>query len=87
LDYGNLKGFNLELKVRLEEARLYNLGLRLSRSKGLQVLHSYGKGAGVHSAWRSPVCGPLSAASEYFSTGGKLFRRTPIARPGWVFPT
>lgn len=44
--YGNLKGFNFELKQRLEEARYNDLWLRLNRSKGLQILNSY-RDAGV----------------------------------------
>ncbi|MBZ5617386.1 MAG: hypothetical protein LAQ69_01445 [Acidobacteriia bacterium] len=43
--YGNLKGFNFELKQRLEEARYNKLWLRLNRSKGLTILDSY-RGAG-----------------------------------------
>ncbi len=39
--YGNLKGFNFELKQRLEEARYNELWLRLNQSKGLKVLSSY----------------------------------------------
>jgi hypothetical protein len=36
--YGNLKGFNFELKQRLEEARYNDLWLRLNQSKGLKIL-------------------------------------------------
>jgi hypothetical protein len=39
--YGDLKGFNFELKQQLEEARFNDLWLRLNRSKGLKVLDSY----------------------------------------------
>jgi hypothetical protein len=39
--YGSLKGFNFELKQRLEEARYNELWLRLNQSKGLQILNSY----------------------------------------------
>ena len=39
--YGNLKGFNFELKQRLEEARYNELWLRLNQSKGLKILDSY----------------------------------------------
>jgi hypothetical protein len=39
--YGNLKGFNFELKRRLEEARYNELWLRLNQSKGLKILNSY----------------------------------------------
>jgi hypothetical protein len=39
--YGNLKGFNFELKQRLEEARYNELWLRLNQSKGLKILNSY----------------------------------------------
>ena len=45
--YGNLKGFNFELKQPLEEAHYNDLWLRLNQSKGLKVLNSYGEGAGV----------------------------------------
>lgn len=45
--YGNLKGFNFELKQRLEEARYNDMWLRLNQSKGLQVLNSYREGAGA----------------------------------------
>ena len=44
--YGNLKGFNFELKRRLEEDRYNDLWLRLNQSKGLKVLHSYQESAG-----------------------------------------
>jgi hypothetical protein len=45
--YGNLKGFNFELKRRLDEARYNELWLRLNQSKGLKILDSYrGAGAG-----------------------------------------
>ena len=43
--YGNLKGFNFELKLRLEEAHYNDLWLRLNQSKGLKVLNSYREGA------------------------------------------
>ncbi len=39
--YGNRKGFNFELKQRLEEARYNDLWLRLNQSKGLKILNSY----------------------------------------------
>ena len=39
--YRNLKGFNFELKQRLEEARYDELWLRLNQSKGLKILNSY----------------------------------------------
>jgi hypothetical protein len=39
--YGNLKGFNFELKRRLEEPKYNELWLRLNQSKGLKVLDSY----------------------------------------------
>jgi hypothetical protein len=39
--YGNLKGFNFELKRRLEEDRYNELWLRLNQSKGLKILNSY----------------------------------------------
>lgn len=41
--YGNLKGFNFELKQRLEEGRYNDLWLRLNRSKGLQILNTAGQ--------------------------------------------
>jgi hypothetical protein len=44
--YGNLKGFNFELKRRLEEDRYNELWLRLNQSKGLKVLNSYKEPAG-----------------------------------------
>ena len=43
--YGDLKGFNFELKQRLEEARYNELWLRLNQSKGLKILNSYREGA------------------------------------------
>ncbi|MGD0775942.1 MAG: hypothetical protein ABSC05_24255 [Candidatus Solibacter sp.] len=46
LHYGDLKGFNFELKQRLEEAQYNDLWLRLNRSKGLKVLISYSDEAG-----------------------------------------
>ena len=39
--YGNLKGFNFELKRRLEESSYNELWLRLNQSKGLKILNSY----------------------------------------------
>ncbi|HEV3332353.1 MAG TPA: hypothetical protein VG096_15290 [Bryobacteraceae bacterium] len=39
--YGSLKGFNFELKQRLDEARYNDLWLRLNQSKGLKVLSAY----------------------------------------------
>ena len=39
--YGNLKGFNFELKQSLAEARYNELWLRLSQSNGLRILNSY----------------------------------------------
>jgi hypothetical protein len=44
--YGNLKGFNFELKQQLDEARYNDLWLRLNQSKGLKILNSYREGAG-----------------------------------------
>ena len=44
--YGDLKGFNFELKQQLEDGRFNDLWLRLNRSKGLKVLDSYREGAG-----------------------------------------
>jgi hypothetical protein len=46
LHYGDLKGFNFELKQPLEEAQYNGLWLRLNRSKGLKILDSYGQAAG-----------------------------------------
>jgi len=43
--YGNLKGFNFELKQRLEEAPYNDLWLRLNQSKGLKILNSYTESA------------------------------------------
>ena len=45
--YGNLKGFNFELKQRLEEAHYNDLWLRLNQSKGLKILNSYTDSAGA----------------------------------------
>ncbi len=42
--YGDLKGFNFELKQRLDDARYNDLWLRLNQSKGLQILTSYRTG-------------------------------------------
>ncbi|MGD0498644.1 MAG: hypothetical protein ABSC23_09445 [Bryobacteraceae bacterium] len=39
--YGDLKGFNFELKQPLGEDRYNDLWLRLNRSKGLKILDSY----------------------------------------------
>ena len=39
--YGDLKGFNFELKQPLAEARYNDLWLRLNQSKGLKILNSY----------------------------------------------
>jgi hypothetical protein len=39
--YGDLKGFNFELKRPLEEDRYNELWLSLNRSKGLKILNSY----------------------------------------------
>jgi hypothetical protein len=41
LHYGNLKGFNFELKRRLEDGRYNDLWVRLNLSKGLTILNSY----------------------------------------------
>jgi hypothetical protein len=41
LHYGSRKGFEFELKQRLEEARYNDLWLRLNQSKGLKILNSY----------------------------------------------
>jgi hypothetical protein len=45
--YGNLKGFNFELKQRLEETRYNELWLRLNQAKGLNILSSYRESAGA----------------------------------------
>jgi hypothetical protein len=45
--YGNLKGFNFDLKRQLEEARYNELWLRLNQSKGLRILNSYRDGSGA----------------------------------------
>ena len=41
MHYGSRKGFEFELKHRLEEARYNDLWLRLNQSKGLTILNSY----------------------------------------------
>jgi hypothetical protein len=41
MHYGSRKGFEFELKQRLEEARYNDLWLRLNQSKGLKILSSY----------------------------------------------
>jgi hypothetical protein len=41
LHYGNLKGFDFELKRRLEDGRYNDLWVRLNLSKGLTLLNSY----------------------------------------------
>jgi hypothetical protein len=41
MHYGSRKGFEFELKQRLEEARYNDLWLRLNQSKGLKILNSY----------------------------------------------
>ena len=45
--YGDLKGFNFELKQRLEEAPYNDLWLRLNQSKGLKILKSYREAGGA----------------------------------------
>jgi hypothetical protein len=45
--YGNLKGFNFEMKQQLDEAHYSDLWLRLNQSKGLKILTSYREGAGA----------------------------------------
>lgn len=45
--YGNLKGFNFELKERLEDARYNDLWLRLNQARGLKILNAYREGAGA----------------------------------------
>ena len=45
--YGDLKGFNFQLKERLEDDRYNDIWLRLNRSKGLKILGSYREGAGT----------------------------------------
>jgi hypothetical protein len=39
--YGSMKGFNFQLKQRLDEVRYNDLWLRLNQSKGLKVLSAY----------------------------------------------
>jgi hypothetical protein len=46
--YGDLKGFNFELKQPLEEAHYNDLWLRVNQSKGLKILTSYKESAGAH---------------------------------------
>jgi hypothetical protein len=41
MHYASRKGFEFELKQRLEEARYNDLWLRLNQSKGLKILNSY----------------------------------------------
>ena len=41
MHYGSRKGFEFQLKQRLEEARYNDLWLRLNQSKGLKILNSY----------------------------------------------
>ena len=41
MHYGSRKGFEFQLKQRLEEARYNELWLRLNQSKGLKILNSY----------------------------------------------
>jgi len=43
--YGDRKGFNFQLKQRLDEDRYNDLWLRLNQSKGLKILTSYRDGA------------------------------------------
>jgi hypothetical protein len=43
--YGDLKGFNFELKQRRDDGRYNDLWLRLNQSKGLNILTSYRTGA------------------------------------------
>lgn len=47
LHYGNLKGFNFQLKQKLSEARYNDLWLQLNRTKGLNILNSYREGSGA----------------------------------------
>ncbi|MFB3826317.1 MAG: hypothetical protein ACE15B_06085 [Bryobacteraceae bacterium] len=42
--YGNLKGFNFQLKSRLGQERYNELWLKVNRAKGLKVLDSYRAG-------------------------------------------
>ncbi len=46
MQYGSLKGFNFQLKRRLEDNRYNDLWLRLNHSKGLGILSSYRQGGG-----------------------------------------
>jgi hypothetical protein len=52
--YGNLKGFNFELKRRLEEAQYNELWLRLNQSKGLKILNRAGNRPGCPRLSRPP---------------------------------
>ena len=45
--YGNLKGFNFQLKQKLSEARYNDLWFQLNRTKGLNILNSYREGSGA----------------------------------------
>ena len=47
MHYGDRKGFEFELKQRLDEGRYNDLWLRLNQSKGLKILGSYREGAGL----------------------------------------
>ena len=44
-DYGDRKGFQFELKQRLDDGRYNDLWLQLNESKGLKILTSYRAGA------------------------------------------
>ncbi len=48
--YGDLKGFNFELKQRLDEPRYNDLWLRLNQAKGLQILSSWRRGGSAEPA-------------------------------------
>jgi hypothetical protein len=39
--YGNLKGFNFQLKRRLDEARYNELWMKVNQAKGLKILDTY----------------------------------------------
>ena len=50
MHYGSRKGFEFQLKQRLDEARYNDLWLRLNQSKGLKILSSYREDAGAGTA-------------------------------------
>jgi hypothetical protein len=41
MHYGNLKGFNFQLKQKLDEARYNQIWMKINRAKGLNILDTY----------------------------------------------